>query len=97
MGASHKLTREKLSATVSAETYEFLQNMVSKGKVASLAEALDAIVARIRRLENRKRLAAATATYFEELDPIAAREEQDLAESLGSARADDAPLSNCQN
>lgn len=84
MGASPKAAREKLSTTVSSETYEFLQNMVSEGEVASLAEALDAVVARIRRLENRKRLAAATTTYFEQLDPKAAREEQELAERMGS-------------
>ena len=85
MGASHKMAREKLSTTVSPETYEFLQNMVSEGEVASLAEALDTLVARIRRLENRKRLAAATTTYFERLDPKAAREEQEISEDMGSA------------
>ena len=87
MGASSKMTREKLSTTVAPETYEFLQNMVTEGEVATLAEALDAVVARIRRLENRKRLAAATTSYFEQLDPKAAREEQDLAEDMGSARS----------
>jgi len=85
MGASPKMAREKLSTTVSPETYKFLQNMVSEGEVASLAEALDAVVTRIRRLENRKRLAAATATYFERLDPKAAREEHELAEDMASA------------
>ena len=85
MGGSPKMAREKLSTTVSPETYEFLRNMVSEGEVASLAEALDAVVARIRRLENRKRLAAATATYFEQLEPKAAREEQELSEGMGSA------------
>jgi hypothetical protein len=88
MGASprSKMAREKLSTTVSPETYEFLQDMVSEGEVASLAEALDTLVARIRRLENRERLAAATTTYFEQLDPIAAREEDDLSKRMGSAR-----------
>jgi hypothetical protein len=84
-----KINRKKLSTTVSPKTYEFLQKMVREGEVASLAEALDAIVARIRRLENRKRVAAATATYFERLDAKAAREEQEIAEGLEQ--------SNCQN
>jgi hypothetical protein len=85
MGHSPKMTREKLSTTVSPETYKFLQDMVSQGEASSLADALDAVVARIRRLENRKRLAAATTTYFEHLDPKAAREEQELAEDMASA------------
>ena len=88
MGASPKMAREKLSTTVSPETYEFLQNMVSQGEAANLAEALDAVVARVRRLENRKRLAMATTTYFEQLDPKAVREESDLTESLGWARSE---------
>ena len=83
MGASYKPTREKLSATVAPETYEFLQKMVSEGEVASLAEALDTVVARVRRPENRERLAAATMTYFEQLGPIAAREEDDLSKGIG--------------
>src|SRR5262249_17384341 len=86
MNSSYKPTRKKLSTTVSPETYEFLQNMVSEGEVASLAEGLDTVVARIRRLENRDRLAAATMTYFEQLDPIAAREEDRLSMDIGSAR-----------
>jgi hypothetical protein len=87
MGASPKMAREKLSTTVSPETYAFLQNMVSQGEAATLAEALDAVVARVRRLENRKRLAMATTTYFEQFDPKAAREESDLTASLGWARS----------
>lgn len=87
MGGPAKITREKLSTTVSPETYEFLQNMVNQGEAATLAEALDAVVTRVRRLENRKRLAVATSAYFEQLDPKAAREEIDLAQDLGWARS----------
>jgi hypothetical protein len=86
MSALPKMNRKKLSTTVSPETYEFLQKMVSEGEVASLAEALDAVVARIRRLENRKRLAAATTTYFEQLDPKAAREEQEISQGMGTVK-----------
>jgi predicted HD phosphohydrolase len=85
MGASSKMAREKLSTTVSPETHEFLMNMVKNGEVATLAEAIDALVARVRRLENRRRLAAATAAYFDQLSPAAAHEEQELAAGLSSA------------
>lgn len=85
MSASTKMAREKLSTTVSAETYQFLQEMVDRGDAATLAEALDVIVEKIRRLENRRRLAEATTRYFEQLDPQAARDEQALAEDFSSA------------
>jgi hypothetical protein len=82
MGASPKMAREKLSTTVSAETHDFLQQMVNRGEAATLAEALDAVVGRIRRLENRRRLAAATAQYFQDLAPEVAGEERSLTEDL---------------
>ena len=85
MSASPKMIREKLSTTVSAETYRFLQEMVDQGEVANLAEAVDAVVDRIRRLENRRRLANATARYFEQLPPKATAEEHALAEDLSAA------------
>jgi hypothetical protein len=86
VGASpKKMTREKLSTTVSAETHEFLQQMVDRGEVATLAEALDAVVARIRELENRRRLALATTQYFEQLGSKAASEEESLAQDLSTA------------
>jgi hypothetical protein len=59
--------------------------MVEHGEVASLAEALDAVVGRIQRLENRRRLADATTRYFKDLSPAAAAEERLLAEDLSSA------------
>jgi len=87
MGAKAELAkqREKLSTTVAPETYQFLQHMVEAGQAATLAEALDAVVARIRRLDNRLRLARATTQYFEQLDKEALAEEQALAADLSSA------------
>jgi hypothetical protein len=85
MSASPKMIREKLSTTVSAETYRFLQEMVDQGEVANLAEAVDAVVDRIRRLENRRRLANATARYFEQLPSKVTAEEHALAEDLSAA------------
>lgn len=85
MSTSPKMAREKLSTTVSAETYQFLQEMVDRGDVATLAEALDVIVEKIRRLENRRRLAEATTRYFEQLGPQAVKDEQELAEDFSSA------------
>jgi|SRR5579859_2740143 hypothetical protein len=85
MKASPKMAREKLSTTVSAETYQFLQEMVDHGEAANLAEAVDAIVGRMRRVENRRRLADATAKYFEQLPTKAQAEEQELGRDLSAA------------
>lgn len=84
MSASTKMAREKLSTTVSAETYQFLQAMVDHGEAANLAEAVDAVVSRMRRVENRRRLADATAKYFEQLPAKVQIEEQELAEDLSA-------------
>jgi hypothetical protein len=80
-----KMAREKLSTTVSEETYKFLQQMVEHGAAANLAEAVDTVVRRVQRLENRRRLADATSKYFKDLTPSATAEEQLLAQDLLAA------------
>ncbi len=87
MGIKIKLSRAKLSTTVSPETYRFLENMVSSGVASSLAEAVDTAIARVRQLENRKRLALATTQYFDQMLSTAAAEEDALADDLASAGA----------
>jgi hypothetical protein len=85
MSATPKMAREKLSTTVSAETHRFLQEMIEQGEVASLAEAVDAVVDRIKRIENRRRLANATAKYFAQLPAQAEAEEQEIGQDLSAA------------
>ena len=80
-----KTTRTKLSTTVSPETLEFLERKVASGEAASLAEAVDIVIRKVRQLENRQRLAVATARYFDELEPRAAAEENAMARDLASA------------
>jgi len=79
-----KTTRTKLSTTVSPETLEFLERKVASGEAASLAEAVDIVIRKVRQLENRQRLAVATARYFDELEPRAAAEENAIARDLAS-------------
>ena len=79
------MSRTKLSTTVSPETYQFLEQMISKGQATTMAEALDAVIVRVKRLENRKRLASATARYFEQLDSHTADEESQIVIDLASA------------
>ncbi|HLJ29714.1 MAG TPA: hypothetical protein VKY85_23605 [Candidatus Angelobacter sp.] len=87
---SQKMNRRKLSITVSTETHDFLQQMVKQGRAATMGEALDQIVRKVRRVENRARLAAATTEYFEQLSPQSAAEERVLSRDLSlSAQAID--------
>ena len=88
MGAAGtKMARAKLSTTVSQETYEFLEQMVDSGEASSIAEAVDRSIARVRQLENRKRLAAATARYFEQMDTETMADENALAQDMAAARS----------
>jgi hypothetical protein len=80
--AGTKMARAKLSTTVSQETYEFLEHMVDSGEASSIADAVDRSIGRIRQLENRRRLATATAKYFEQLEPHAIAEENAMAQDM---------------
>ena len=80
-----KTTRSKLSTTVAPETLEFLEHKVASGEAATLAEAVDIVIRKVRQLENRQRLAAATARYFDKVEPRAAAEENAIARDLASA------------
>jgi hypothetical protein len=80
-----KAGRAKLSTTVSAETYDYLEKKVKSGEASTLAEAVDISIARVRQIENRERLAKATTRYFAEMEPHAAELENKLARELSSA------------
>lgn len=80
-----RITRAKLSTTLSHDNYQYLTALVRSGKASSLAEAIDEAVENLRRSENRRRLARATAEYFDALSPEAVAEESSLAESLHDA------------
>jgi hypothetical protein len=85
MGAAGtKMARAKLSTTVSQETYEFLEHMVDSGEASTIADAVDRSIAKVRQLENRKRLAAATAQYFEQMDASAVVEENALGQEMAA-------------
>jgi hypothetical protein len=80
-----KATRAKLSTTVAPENYEYLTALVKSGKAGSLAEAVDEAVERLRRSENRIRLARATTSYYESLSPEALKEEEAIGGSMRNA------------
>jgi len=91
--ASKARNRTKLSTTVAAENFTFIESMVRTGRTDSIAETVDLAIARLRQVENRTRLAAATAAYFDALSPEAEAEEHTLAHQLHlSARGVDFDL-----
>jgi hypothetical protein len=75
--------RHKLSTTISKDTHTYLETLVETGRASSMAEAVDLVVARARRSENRARLERDTAAYFERLPEKEAAEESRLEADLG--------------
>jgi inosine-uridine nucleoside N-ribohydrolase len=82
--ATAKAGRAKLSTTVSPKTLEFLEEKVASRQASSIAQAVDAAIEKVRRLENRQRLAAATARYFDQMEAQAAAEEGAIAHDLAA-------------
>ena len=78
-------SRTKLSTTVAAENFAFLETMVGSGRSGSIAEAVDLAIYSLRRAHNRVRLESATAEYFDKLPNEAHKEENDLANRLYAA------------
>ena len=70
--------RKKISTTVDARTYAYLQELISHGRARNLSEALDLSVRGQRRLEMRRRLERDTAAYFGALSPEATAKEASI-------------------
>ena len=83
--ATTRLPRPKISTTVAPETLSYLEKLISKGEVHTIAEAIDLLVERLQSAENRERLELDTAAYFERLSPEALAEESDLAAVLSAS------------
>jgi hypothetical protein len=77
--------RKKLSTTISPEGYAFLRSLIRGGKARNLAQAVDLVLAEFRRIDNRRRLARATAQYYNEASQAAIDEENSLAAAFDSA------------
>ena len=79
------VSRQKLSTTVSPATHQYLEHLVKTGRAATIAEAVDLVVRRAQRAENRARLERDTAAYFANLPPHAAEEEGRLEAALAQS------------
>src|ERR1700747_1343809 len=59
--------RKKISTTVAAESYAFLQKLIEDGNANTLAEAVDLVLDEARRIDNRERLDRMTAEGYENM------------------------------
>lgn len=82
MATSLRLTRQKISTTVSPATLSYLARLIQDGSARNLAEAMDLAVQRLLDYENRDRLENDTRAYFEQLSPEALEEESSLGAAL---------------
>ena len=85
MATSPRLTRQKLSTTVSSATFSYLEQSIKDGKARNLADAIDLAVEQLMVYENRERLANDTAAYFENMTEEEAAEEQKLEAALSQS------------
>jgi hypothetical protein len=85
MATSARISRQKISTTISSSTLAYLEQLVHDGEARTLAEALDLAVERLLVYENRERLANDTAAYFENMTEEEAAEEQKLEAALSQS------------
>ncbi len=76
--------RMKISTTIGRENFAFLQALAQR-RGANLADAVDEVVERARRAENRKLLEEQTTAYFANLPQDGEAEESEIGASLSEA------------
>ena len=85
MATTPRLSRQKISTTISPQTLAYLEKLISTGEARTLAEALDHAVERLLVYENRERLSNDTAAYFANMTDEEAAEEQKLEAALSQS------------
>jgi hypothetical protein len=87
MASPVRLTREKISTTISSATLAHLEQLIEKGEARTLADAIDSVVQKLLVYENRERLANDTAAYFDNMTEEQAAEERALEAALSQSAA----------
>jgi hypothetical protein len=82
MGTVAKLSRHKVSTTISPTAFAYFQGMIKAGEARNLAEAIDLAIERLLIFENRERLENDTAAYFANLTEEEEAEEKALEAAL---------------
>ncbi len=83
MATPARVTREKISTTISSATLSCLERLIEAGEARTLADAIDLAVHRLLSYENRDRLERDTAAYFDGMSP----EDVEAEARLGAALA----------
>src|SRR6202163_1303144 len=83
-----RMTRQKISTTISPAALSYLERLIEKGEVQNLAEAIDLAIDRLLTFENRERLENDTAAYFANLSEREAAEERALEAALFQSAAE---------
>ena len=85
MSTVARLTRQKISTTISPAALAYLERLIEKGEVQNLAEAIDLAIERLLTFENRERLERDTAAYFANLTEEEDAEEKALESALSQS------------
>jgi hypothetical protein len=85
MGTVARLSRQKISTTISPAALSYLQRLIEKEEVRNLAEAIDLAIEKLRVFENRERLERDTAAYFANLTDEEDEEEKALESALSQS------------
>jgi hypothetical protein len=85
MATLPRLNRQKISTTIAPDTLTYLEEIVDSGEAATLAEAIDIAVRRLRAAENRERLERDTAAYFDQMTEEERAEERRLESALSAS------------
>jgi Arc/MetJ-type ribon-helix-helix transcriptional regulator len=88
MSTSARLTRQKISTTISPASLYYLERLIEKGEVQNLAEAIDLAIERLLAFENRERLENDTAAYFANLTEKESAAERSLETALSHRAAE---------
>ena len=87
MATPARLTRQKISTTISSSALDYLEDLIRSHQARTLAEAIDLAIERLLVYENRERLANDTAAYFANLTDEEAAEERRLESALSQSTA----------
>jgi|GEM_PF-1089052 len=85
MATPARMTRQKISTTISSATLAYLERLIEEGEARTLADAIDLAVKRLLTYENCERLARDTAAYFDGMSPEEAEEEVRLGAALAGS------------
>jgi hypothetical protein len=88
VSSSARLLRQKISTTISPTALSYFDQLIEKGEVQNLAEAIDLAIERLVAFENRERLEHDTAAYFANLPEKEAAEERSLETALSQSAAE---------